>query len=383
MKASEKSSGTRVGMWIALALVLHGAILLSPAPSWAAEARPEVHLGWALVIHGGAGTILPDKMDAGTEAAYRKKLLEAVHTGAAVLEAGGSSLDAVEATIRLMEDSSLFNAGKGAVFTAAGKNEMDASIMDGRDLDAGAVAGVKTVKHPISAARAVMARSPHVMLAGDGADAFARAQGLEIVPPKYFWTQRRWDDFQLRKKEMEKEKEEEARKESESGERQEGSSGEKKGNDSTPGDGHLGTVGCVALDRDGNIAAGTSTGGMTMKMWGRIGDSPIIGAGTYADNHTCGVSCTGHGEFFIRNAVAYDITALMKYKNLSLEKAAQRVVNHELKDQHAAGGMVALDKQGNISMVFNTAGMYRGFAKEDGTEAVFLFRGEDGDGAAE
>ncbi len=332
------------------------------AVAWAAEdagSAPSARPGWALVIHGGAGTIVPDAMSEEDEAAYRRKLREVLDLGAAMLEDGRSSLDAVEAVIRAMEDCPLFNAGKGAVFTAAGTNEMDASIMDGRTLDAGAVAGVKTVKHPISAARAVMGHSPHVMLAGEGADSFAAEQGLEIVPPDYFWTERRWKDYLRRKEESEKESREEG---------------------SGSNDEH-GTVGCVALDRNGDIAAGTSTGGMTMKMWGRIGDSPIIGAGTYADNASCGVSCTGHGEYFIRNAVAYDITALMKYRGLRLEEATRSVVLGKLKDQGAAGGVIALDREGHVSMVFNTAGMFRGFITADGTAQVFLFGENEGESA--
>jgi len=370
MSASQTQTGSGIRNLASIATLLLGAILLLGG---AKPAKPPV---WAIVIHGGAGTIQHGQMDAATEKAYRNKLREALDTGAAVLNAGGSSLDAVEATIRLMEDSPLFNAGKGAVFTAAGTNEMDASIMDGRDLDAGAVAGVKAVKHPISAARAVMIHSPHVMLSGEGADSFAAAQGLEIVSPEYFWTKRRWEDYERRKKEIEKE--EDAK---EGGENPKSESPENEKAAAARDRDHRGTVGCVALDKNGHIAAGTSTGGMTMKMWGRIGDSPIIGAGTYADDNTCGVSCTGHGEFFIRNAVAYDITALMKYKGLSLEDAAQSVVNHKLKDQGAAGGIIALDEGGNISMVFNTPGMYRGFAKADGQEAVFLYG--DGDEPAE
>jgi len=214
---------------------------------------------WTLVIHGGAGTILREDLDADTEVAYRAVLTAALDTGAGILSEGGSSLDAVEATIKVMEDSPLFNAGKGAVFTAAGVNEMDASIMDGSNLDAGAVAGVTSVRHPISAARAVMEKSPHVMLARDGAEAFAAEQGLEIVDPAYFHTERRWQAYLKAK----------AKKESDP-------------------DRKHGTAGCVALDQAGNIAAGTSTGGMTLKMWGRIGDSPVIGAGTYANNNTCG-----------------------------------------------------------------------------------------------
>lgn len=299
---------------------------------------------WTLVIHGGAGTILREDLDAETEAAYRAMLATALDTGAAILTGGGTSLDAVEATIKVMEDSPLFNAGKGAVFSAAGVNEMDASIMDGRDLDAGAVAGVTSVRNPISAARAVMENSPHVMLARDGAEAFASDQGLEMVDQAYFYTERRWQSYLKAKANSEVE----------------------------PDDKH-GTVGCVALDQAGNIAAGTSTGGMTLKMWGRIGDSPVIGAGTYAKNQTCGVSATGHGEYFIRNVVAYDISALMEYAGFSLQAAAEEVVLGKLVKQGASGGVVALDAKGNVALVFNTPGMYRGYRKSSGEGAVAIF----------
>jgi len=321
-------------------LLALGLTAVGPTPGSAVEP-----ISWAIVIHGGAGTILREKMDAETEAAYRAKLSEALAVGGTILERGGASLDAVEATIRVLEDSPLFNAGKGAVFTAAGTNEMDASIMDGRDLNAGAVAGVKTVRNPISAARAVMEKSPHVMLAGDGADTFAAAQGLAIVDPAYFHTERRWQSYLKAKAKQE----------------------------ASDPDAKHGTVGCVALDQRGDIAAGTSTGGMTLKMWGRIGDSPIIGAGTYADNGTCGVSATGHGEFFIRNVVAYDISALMKYTGLSLPEAADKVIMGKLVDQGAEGGVVALDAEGNIAMVFNTKGMFRGYRKSDGTGRIEIF----------
>jgi L-asparaginase / beta-aspartyl-peptidase len=318
------------------------ALLGGPATDAAAD-RPD----YALVIHGGAGTILRENMDEETEAKYRAKLTEALHVGRDVLAKGGSAVDAVEATIRLMEDSPLFNAGKGAVFTEDGVNEMDSSIMDGRDLNAGAVAGVSTVRNPISAARTVMEKSPHVMLAREGAEAFAAEQGLTIVDPEYFYTESRWEALQraLEKREV-------------------------------AADEKHGTVGCVALDREGNLAAGTSTGGMTMKMWGRIGDSPIIGAGTYANNETCGVSATGHGEFFIRNVVAYDISALMQYKGMSLMDAANFVIHDKLVPQGAAGGIVAMDKHGNVAMPFNTSGMYRGYLKSTGEEAVYLYKDE-------
>lgn len=305
---------------------------------------------YALVIHGGAGVILRDNLDTETEQAYRTKLRQALETGEKILAGGGSSLDAVEAVINLMEDSPLFNAGKGAVFTEAGRNEMDASIMTGHDRNAGAVAGVTTVRNPISAARLVMANSDHVMLAREGAEAFAAEQGLEIVDPEYFRTERRWESYLKAK----------AARESAA---------------ANPDSKH-GTVGCVALDQAGNIAAGTSTGGMTMKKWGRIGDSPIIGAGTWADNNTCGVSATGHGEYFIRNVVAYDIAALMEYKGLPLSEAADLVIKQKLVRQQATGGIVALDAHGNIAMSFNTPGMYRGFLKSTGETGVFIFGDE-------
>ena len=327
------------------------AVVLVGTTAVAAAAGAETP--WALVIHGGAGTISRENLDPGAEAAYRAKLDEALDAGQAVLTAGGSSLDAVEAAILVMEDSSLFNAGKGAVFTAAGTNEMDASIMDGRDRDAGAVAGVKTVRNPIRAARAVMERSPHVMMAREGAEEFAAAAGLEIVDPAYFFTERRWESYLKAKAQAEFRQEND----------QEAPDPDRK----------HGTVGCVALDQDGNIAAGTSTGGMTLKMWGRIGDSPVIGAGTWADNATCGVSATGHGEFFIRNAVAHDIAARMAYGGLSLQDAAEQVVMKDLVDQGATGGIVALDADGNIAMVFNTSGMYRGWRKEGGDRGVAIF----------
>lgn len=307
---------------------------------------------YALVIHGGAGTILKNDMTPEKEQAYRDALDAALTAGESVLADGGSSLDAVEAVIRLMEDSALFNAGRGAVFTEAGVNEMDASIMDGRLRDAGAVAGVKTVRHPISAARAVMEQSPHVMMAREGAEAFAAERGLEIVNPEYFWTDSRWKSYLKAKKRQEDKQAQEA-------------------------DAKHGTVGCVALDRAGNIAAGTSTGGMTLKMWGRIGDSPVIGAGTFADNRTCGISATGHGEYFIRNVVAYDIAALMDYAGLSLQEAADRVVMEKLVAQEATGGIVGLDREGHIAMVFNTEGMYRGYVKAGGERVIAIYGQDD------
>ncbi len=294
---------------------------------------------WAIVIHGGAGTILKKNMSAEAEEAYKEKLSEALGAGSKILEDGGTSLDAVTAAVNVMEDSPLFNAGKGAVFTAEGKNEMDASIMDGSNLMAGAVAGVSTVKNPVLAARAVMEKSPHLMLAGEGADEFAKNHGIEIVDSSYFFTQRRWESYKRANKNK------------------------------------YGTVGAVALDKDGNLAAATSTGGMTNKMKGRIGDSPIIGAGTYADNKGCAVSATGHGEYFMRNVVAYDINALMKYSGISLKEAANYVIMKKLKDQGGDGGIIAVDRAGNFVMTFNTAGMYRAYRNSAGFSDVLIYSG--------
>ncbi len=302
---------------------------------------------YALVIHGGAGTILRDRMDLQTEQSYRAELHAALAIGQEILSGGGSSLDAVEQVIRYLEDSPRFNAGRGSVFTEDGHNEMDASIMDGRDRDAGAVAGVTNVRHPITAARRVMSDSPHVMMAREGAEAFAAEQGLEIVDPEWFKTERRWKSYL-----------------------------KAKANRETDPDRKHGTVGCVALDVNGNLAAGTSTGGMTLKKWGRIGDSPVIGAGTWADNATCGISATGHGEFFIRNAVAHDIAALMEYKGLSVQEAADLVIQQKLVAQGATGGVIALDRNGNVAMSFNTAGMYRGYALADAEPVVQVFKDE-------
>mgnify|MGYP001330066947 FL=1 len=292
---------------------------------------------FSIAIHGGAGTITRKNMTPEKENAYRSKLKETLNVGYSILNKGGTSLDAVEATIRIMENSELFNAGKGAVFTNAGTNELDASIMDGRNLKAGAVARVKTVKNPISAARKVMEETWHVMLSGDGADKFAKEQGLDIVDPNYFYTQRRWDS--LKKIQVEKH----------------------------------GTVGCVALDKHGNLAAGTSTGGITNKRWGRVGDSPIIGAGTYANNQTCAVSGTGQGEYFIRGNVAYDVSAIMEYKGKSVGEAAQNVIR-KLSDMGGNGGIITMDSKGNISMPFNTAGMYRGFRKAGQAPEIFIYK---------
>ncbi len=307
---------------------------------------------FGLVVHGGAGNITKENLPAELRKKYEAKLKEAIMTGYAVLKNGGSSLDAVEKVISVLENSPLFNAGKGAVMTDIGTCELDASIMDGKTLNAGAVAGVRTIKNPITAARKVMELTPYVLLAGEGADAFAKGIGLQTVPNSYFYTERRLKQYEKYKENKEK------------------SSASanifpfKK----------FGTVGCVALDKNGNLAAGTSTGGISFKKFGRVGDSPIIGAGTYADNNRCAISCTGQGEFFIRNVVAYDISALIAYKGYSLEKAARTVILKKLVKQNAEGGIIGIDKYGNMTAVFNTPGMFRAFVKDDGKVTVKMFK---------
>lgn len=315
----------------------------------------------AIAIHGGAGTIRKANMTDDMEQAYKEKLKEALQAGYAVLQRGGTSTEAVVAAIKIMEDSELFNAGKGAVFTSDGRNELDAAIMDGKTRNAGTVAGITTVKNPITAAVAVMNNSPHVMMIGPGAEQFAEEQGLEIVDPSYFYTERRFQQLQ-RIKDTEKQ--------------QLDHSGDQGSMDVKFPDYKFGTVGAVALDKDGNIAAATSTGGMTNKKYGRVGDVPIIGAGTYADNQTCAVSATGHGEFFIRSVVAYDISALMKYKGMSVVEAANEVVNHKLVEMEGSGGVIAIDGKGNITMPFNTSGMYRGAIDTTGNMYIGIYGNE-------
>lgn len=315
---------------------------------------------YILAIHGGAGTILKKNMSDSLENAYRVVLTKALQTGYNLLKEGKSSLDAVEATIKIMEDSPLFNAGKGAVFTNDGKNELDASIMDGSTKAAGAVAGVTTIKNPISAARAVMQRSEHVMMVGKGAEEFARKNGIEIVDPKYFWTKSRWDALQNAIK-RDKERAE--------------LDHDGKQTNLLPAykDEKFGTVGCVALDEKGNLAAGTSTGGMTNKKFGRVGDAPIIGAGTYADNETVAISCTGWGEFFIRNSAAYQVASRIRFGKEDIFSASSEVIN-EIGEMGGDGGMIALDKAGNVAMPFNTEGMYRGTVTSDGKIKVEIYK---------
>ena len=315
---------------------------------------------FAIIIHGGAGTILKKNMIDDMEAAYKAKLEEAIKVGHTILKNGGSSQEAVLKTIQVMEDSPLFNAGKGAVFTNAGTNELDASFMDGKTLNAGAVAGVKDVKSPIELAIKIMTDSEHVMLSGEGASTFAKEKGLEIVDPSYFYTENR---FQSLQKIINQEK-------------TDLDHNDKKANFYDPiiKDSKFGTVGCVALDKFGNIAAGTSTGGMTNKRWGRIGDAPIIGSGTYANNKTCGVSSTGWGEYFIRSQVAYDISAQMEYQKKSLKEATTDVIQNKLTKLGGTGGVVALDKNGNMSFEFNTEGMYRASMDDKGELIVKIYK---------
>ena len=323
---------------------------LTAASATAAERVSQVVLG----IHGGTGLAKKDmtpeldrQLRAGLEAA-----LKAGH--AALQKPGATSLDAVEAAIRVLEDDPHFNAGRGAVFTHEGRNELDASIMDGKTKAAGAVAGVTTVKNPITAARAVMEKSAHVMLIGRGAEAFAERQGLEIVNPVYFWTEPRWKQLL-----------------------QQLQAAEKQAQSGLPPQREryheLGTVGAVAVDAAGNIAAGTSTGGMSNKAFGRVGDSPIIGAGTYADNQGCAVSCTGHGEYFIRFSVAHDIVSLVKYKRLSVQAAADELIQNQLKPIGGDGAVIALDPKGNFAMSYNSDGLYRGYVTRDGKMKVMLY----------
>ncbi len=314
----------------------------------AAQDRPD----WVIVIHGGAGNINRENLSAEREAEYRAALTEALNIGSAILEEGGHSGDAVEYTIRYLEDHPLFNAGKGAVFTADTTVELDASFMDGRTRSAGAVAGVTTIKHPISAARRVMDSSAHVMLAGRGAEEFAEMQGLQLVENDYFHTEARLQSLYRQQAEL---------------------STAPVPPDSAPLIKKFGTVGCVAMDREGNLSAGTSTGGMSNKRFGRIGDAPIIGAGTFADNATCAVSCTGHGEYFIRWVVAYDVSAMMAYGELSLQEAADRVIMQKLVEVGGSGGLIAVDAKGEVALPFNSDGMYRGYRKSTGEQSVAIF----------
>ncbi|MFA5683318.1 MAG: isoaspartyl peptidase/L-asparaginase [Lysobacteraceae bacterium] len=302
---------------------------------------------FVLLVHGGAGTITPESLDAEREAAIRQALDEALEAGGRILADGGDSLDAVQAAVVVLEDSPWFNAGRGAVFTAEGRNELDASLMQGHTRRAGAVAGLRHVRNPIRLARAVLAHSPHVMLIGEGAEAFAREQGVELVEPEYFRTEERWQALQRAKQ-------------------------AEQAAAPLPPSAYFGTVGAVALDRHGHLAAATSTGGMTNKRWGRVGDSPIIGAGTWADER-CAVSATGWGEFFIRLAVAHDICARVAYGGVALRTAAEEVTLRQVPALGGDGGVIAVDAEGNIALPFNTSGMYRGWLRGDGARGTAIF----------
>lgn len=304
-----------------------------------AGAKDPLPYKYALVLHGGAGSMNFENLPEPKQLVYKASLDSALQLGLDLLAKGGTAIDAVVVVIRYLEDNPLYNAGRGAVFTSEGVNELDASIMSGADMNAGAVAGVRDVRHPISAARAVMEKSKHVMLSGQGASDFAREAGLEIVDPSWFHTDRRFNSLQKMK-----------------------------------ADEKHGTVGCVALDQKGNLCAGTSTGGMTNKKYGRIGDSPIIGAGTYANNATCGVSGTGHGEFFIRWAVAHDISALMEYKGYGVETAAKEVIEKKLVKAGGNGGVICLDRFGRPAMITNTSGMFRAYGNSQGEKIVAIFK---------
>lgn len=305
----------------------------------------------AIVIHGGAGTILKENFTPELEKAYQDKLAEAARAGYAVLKKGDAGEKAVIAAIQILETSPLFNAGIGAVYTWEGEHELDASLMHGGTLNAGAVAGVKTIRSPIAAASAVMHQSPHVMLSGEGAETFARELGLEQVDNRVFDTERRFESLQKAKQRMESA----------------GLYGDQQGSE------RFGTVGAVVLDSEGNLVAGTSTGGMTAKRYGRIGDAPVIGAGTWADNASCAVSATGHGEYFIRYHVAADICSRMKYQNMSLKAASDTVIFDVLKPVGGDGGIIAIDRAGNIATPFNSAGMYRAKIDADGTLSVGIY----------
>ena len=309
-----------------------------------------------MVIHGGAGTITREEMDPELEVAYLQGLQEALDAGYAVLKEGGSALNAVKAAAVILEDNLLFNAGRGSVFTKKGVQEMDAAIMDGETLAAGAIAGVRNVRNPIELATEVLRNSNHVFLSGKGANDFAIKQGVKLKPDDYFFSQFRYDqwkavrdsdnytlDHTLHNIDELKEKK-------------------------------FGTVGAVACDQNGNIAAATSTGGMTNKKYGRIGDSPIIGSGTYANNKTCAISCTGHGEVFIKAVAAYDVSALMEYKGLSLTEACEEVVLNKLVKMEGEGGLIAVDNKGNYALTMNSAGMYRGVKSSDGTNEVAIYK---------
>jgi beta-aspartyl-peptidase (threonine type) len=312
---------------------------------------------FSIVIHGGAGTILKEDMTPELEQAYIKGLQEAVDAGYAVLEEGGSAVNAVKAAIVILEDNMLFNAGRGSVFTKKGVQEMDAAIMDGKDLNAGAVAGIRNVRNPIELAAEVMHNSNHVFLSGKGANDFAIKQGIKLEPDEFFFSQFRYDQWK-------------AIRDSDNYSLDH----THQGLEELMKDKKFGTVGAAACDIDGNIAAATSTGGMTNKKYGRIGDSPLIGCGTYANNKTCAISCTGHGEPFIRAVAAHDVSCLMEYKDMTLQQAMNEVVNVKLLSMNGEGGMIGVDANGNTAMIFNSAGMYRGMRNSAGANEIAIYK---------
>lgn len=312
---------------------------------------------YSMVIHGGAGTILKEDMTPELEQAYIKGLDEALVAGYAVLEQGGSAINAVKAAIVVLEDNLLFNAGRGSVFTKKGVQEMDAAIMNGIDLSAGSVAGIRNVRNPIELAAEVMINSNHVFLSGKGANDFAIKQGIKLEPDEYFFSQFRYDQWkEIRDSDNYS------------------LDHTNKGLEELMKDKKFGTVGAVACDQHGNIAAATSTGGMTNKKYGRIGDSPLIGAGTYANNSTCAISCTGHGEPFICAVAAHDVSCLMEYKGMSLKQAMNEVVNVKLVKMHGEGGMIGVDAKGNAAMIFNSAGMYRAMQNSQGDKTIGIYK---------
>jgi beta-aspartyl-peptidase (threonine type) len=366
---------------VAIALVLTTAVFAQSAKPPAAQPAPRK---WAIVLHGGAGVIERASMKPDVEANYRAGINQALTAAANVLDKGGSSLDAVEAAIQLLEDNPLFNAGRGAVFAADGTNQLDAAIMDGATLRAGSVADVQRTRHPISLARAVMEHSPHVMLIGSGADAFASSVHLEQVSPSFFFTEHRWQQLidELKKQGLPIPPRPEGAPATAPASATGGPSvgpylsPSRCPYDCAPDTHKFGTVGVVALDRQGNVAAGTSTGGTTAKRWNRVGDSPIIGAGTYASNQSCAVSATGVGEYFIRLTVARTICALVEYKGMNLQSAADEVIQKQLTALHGDGGVIALTPGGQLAWSFNTPGMFRARLREGGTAQISIYRDE-------
>lgn len=338
-------------------------LLLTVCIAFMASAQKDTSIKYVLVIHGGAGTMIKENMTPEKEKAYRQGLKQALNAGEQILKYGGSALDAVEAAVKILEDNPLFNAGKGAVFTNEGRNELDAAIMDGSNLKAGAVASLTNVKNPVTAARKVMEKSQHVMMMGAGAEKFAAMNGCEIVDPSYFYTEDRWKNL-LRARQADSLKFQPER--SKKAELKQTNSRDDK----------YGTVGAVALDKHGNLAAATSTGGMTNKRHGRVGDVPIIGAGTYANNLTCAISCTGWGEFFIRLVMAKSVSDRIELAKMSLKDAAHEMIMEKLPKLGGDGGLIAVDKYGNIAMPFCTDGMYRGFVSSNGETEVKIFREE-------